>query len=309
VARALPTLLVLALLGASAAAFAVTEGKKLEKTPITRTYVGKLFSPVCECAKDHVAIRFRLRKADRLTVTIRHDGETVATLVDKKPYRRGWVRLTWNGVQPSGIAVPDGVYDPAVHLVRQHRTIVLPNPIEVDTVAPKVLAVQPKPLLLSPDGDGRGDVLTVRYRLSEKAHGVLFVDRRQRVFSKFARTADRLQFYGKVHGNPLPAGPHALTFAAEDAAGNLSKPQRIGTLTIRYVTLARHLVSIGPNERFYLRVSADAKRVDWRFAGRTGGVRPGTLVLRAPKKPGTYRLYVSVGDHADVAKVKVERIR
>jgi hypothetical protein len=316
VARALPTLLVLALLGASAAAFAVTEGKKLEKTPITKTFVGNdaglpLFSPVCECAKDHVAIRFRLRKADRLTVTIRHDGDTppVATLVEDKPYRRGWVKLTWNGMQPSGIAVPDGVYEPAVHLVRQHRTIVLPNPIQVDTVAPRVLAVQPKPLLLSPDGDGRGDVLTVRYRLGEKAHGVLYVDRRQAVFSKFARTADRLQFYGKVHGKPLSAGPHPLTFAAEDAAGNLSKPQRIGTLTIRYVTLARHLVSIGPGERFYLRVSADAKRVDWRFAGRTGAARPGTLVLRAPKKPGTYRLYVSAGDHADVAKVKVERIR
>jgi hypothetical protein len=309
VARALPTLLVIALLGASAAAFAVTEGKKLEKTPVTRTFVGKLFSPVCECPKDRVAIRFRLRKADRLTVTIRHDGDTVATLVEDRPFRAGWVRLSWNGIQPTGIAVTDGTYFPAVHLAHEHRTIVLPNPIQVDTVAPKVLAVQPRPLLLSPDGDGRGEVLVVRYRLNEKAHGVLYVDRQRRVYSKFARTADRLRFFGRVAGKPLPVGPHVLTFAADDPAGNRSKPQRIGTLTIRYVTLARDLVSVGPGERFFIRVSADAKRVNWLFGGRSGSARPGTLVFRAPRKVGTYRLYVSVGSHADKAKVKVERIR
>ena len=309
-ARALPTLLVLALLAATAGAFALTEGKKLQKTPITRTGVGKLFSPVCECPTDHVGIRFRLRTADRLTVTIRDgDGHTVATLVRGKPYRRGWVRLRWSGVQASGIAVPDGSYRPAVHLARAHRTIVLPNPIEVDTVAPTVVGAQPKPLLLSPDGDGRGDVLSVRYRLNEKAHGVLFVDRKRRVYSKFARTVDRIQFFGKVRGKPLATGPHPLTFAAQDPAGNLSKPQRIGTLTVRYVRLARRRVSIGPRERFFIRVSADAKRVAWRFAGRSGTARPGTLVFRAPKKPGTYRLYVSVGSHADKARVKVERIR
>jgi hypothetical protein len=307
VARALPTLLVIALLGASAAAFAFTEGKKLEKTPITGTGLSaKVFSPVCGCAKDHVTIRFRLRKPERLTVWMRRGDEKVDTLVEDKAYRRGWVRLTWNGIQENGIAVDDGAYNPVVHLVGEHRTIVLPNPIRVDTVAPKVLGVQPRPLLLSPDGDGRGDVLTVRYRTDESAHGVLFVDRKQVVYARFVGAP--LRFFGKVGGKPLAAGPHPLTFAAEDAAGNRSKPQRIGTLTIRYVTLARSLVSVGPGERFYIRVSADAKRVSYRFGGRSGTARPGTLVLRAPKKVGTYRLYVSVGSHADVARVKVERI-
>jgi hypothetical protein len=311
VARALPTLLVLALLGASAAAFALTEGKKLEKTPISRTQVPlKLFSPVCECPKDHARIRFFLRKPDRLTVTIRDSSNrAVETLVEDRAYRRGWVSLSWSGIQQSGIAVPDGSYLPAVHLAHEHRTIVLPNPIEVDTTPPKVLGVEPRPLLLSPDGDGRGDVMTVRYRVGEKAHGILYVDGKQRVFAKFARTADRIRFFGIVKRKPLPTGPHRLSFAAEDAAGNRSQPERIGTLTIRYVTLARSLVSVGPGERFYIRVSADAKRVDWRFAGRSGSARPGTLVLRAPKKAGTYRLFVSVGDHADRARVKVERIR
>jgi hypothetical protein len=300
-------LLVIALLGASAAAFALTEGKKLQKTPITGTGLDrKLFSPVCGCSKDHVTIRFRLRKPERLTVRIRRGDAVVDTLVEDKAYRAGWVRLAWDGIQANGIAVDDGSYLPSVHLESERRTIVLPNPIEVDTVAPKVLGAQPKPLLLSPDNDGRGDLLTVRYRTSEPAHGVLYVDRKQVVYARFAGAP--LRFFGKVRGTPLAPGPHPLTFAAEDAAGNRSTPQRIGTLTVRYVTLARSLVSVGPGERFYIRVSADAKRVEYRFAGRSGSARPGTLVLRAPKKVGTYRLYVSVGSHADVARVKVERI-
>lgn len=307
-ARVLPSLVVLVLLGATAAAFALTEGLKLEKSPIARTQVGKLFSPVCSCPKDRVRIRFFLRKADRVTVTIRSGGRTVDTLVSDKAHGRGWVNVRWNGIEPSGIVAADGVYRPAVHLAGEHRTIVLPNPIQVDTTPPKVLAVSAKPLVLSPDGDGRGDVLTVRYKLGEPGHGILYVDGRLAVYAKFARTSDTLHFYGRRHGKLLAKGAHALTFRAEDQAGNLSKPERLGTLTIRYVTLARTLVSVGPGERFHIRVSADAKRVDWRFAGRIGRAKPGTLVFRAPAKRGDYRLYVTAGNHAASARVKVERV-
>ena len=309
-ARVLPSLLVVALLGATAAAFALTEGLKLQKSPVTRTQVGlKVFSPVCVCPKDHVPIRFFLRKADHVTVTIRKGGKTIDTLVDGRAYPRGWVRVQWNGIQPSGIVVPDGTYLPAVHLTAAHRTIVLPNPIDVDTTPPGLVGAQAAPRVLSPDGDGRGDRMTVRYKTEEKAHGILYVDRRRVVRTKFARTSDKLHFFGKVDGKPLATGAHQLTFAAEDEAGNLSDPIKLGTLTIRYVTLARKLVSVGPGERFYIRVSSDEKLLRWRFAGRSGTVKPGTIVLRAPRKEGTYRLYVLGAHHADRAKVKVERIR
>ena len=133
-ARIASTVLVVALLAATAAAFALTQGLKLQKSPIFGTRVQPVFSPVCECPKDHVRIRFFLRRADQLTVTIRDGGgDTVDTLVHRRRYRRGLVELSWNGIQPSGIAVADGTYRPAVHMAREHRTIVLPNPIEVDT--------------------------------------------------------------------------------------------------------------------------------------------------------------------------------
>lgn len=318
-ARALPSLLVVALLGATAAAFAVTEGLKLEHSPIIRTQVGivvpahprilgpPLFSPVCRCATDHVSIWFFLRRADRVTVTIRSGShDVVDTLAHDRPYRRGWVRLRWDGIQPSGIVAADGAYTPYVHLAREHRTIGLPNPIQVDTSPPKTVGVALPRRLISPDGDGRGDRVTIRYKLDAPARAILYVDDTRAVVNRAAADGT-IRFYGKVGGRVLRPGPHVLEFAAQDAAGNVSPRQRIGTLTVRYVTLGRRLVSIGPRERFFIRVSADAKTVGYRFAGRTGHARPGTLVLRAPKRLGVYRLYVWVGSHADVAKVRVER--
>jgi hypothetical protein len=320
VARALPTLLVLALLGASAAAFALTERLKLEKTPIYRTHVGRpipgqpnrtglaLFSPVCRCATNHVEIRFYLRKADRLTVTIERKGEKVDTLVEDRPYRRGWVRLRWNGIQPTGIVVDDADdYVPVVHLAHEHRTIALPNPITVDTVPPKITAAKASPPLLSPDGDGKGDRLTVTYTLSEKGRAVLHVGPRVAVRTKFPRTRDTIRWQGVNRGRTMPTGSYPLRLVARDQAGNATPPTKIGRVTIRYVLLGRPIVSVAPGGRFYMRVSADAP-VRWRLAGRTGTAKPGTIVLRAPKKAGTYRLYVTLGDHAARARVRVERI-
>ena len=91
-ARLLPILLVVGLLGGTAAAFAITEGLKLEKSPITRTHVvNQLFSPVCNCAKDFSEVNFRLRKGDTLTATvITPEGDPVATIANHH-FRTGLV--------------------------------------------------------------------------------------------------------------------------------------------------------------------------------------------------------------------------
>jgi len=81
-ARIATTLLVLALLGGTAAAFAVTEGLKLEKSPILSTRVTKEFSPTCGCPTRVATISFRLRKADRLRLQIVRGDAVVRTLVD-----------------------------------------------------------------------------------------------------------------------------------------------------------------------------------------------------------------------------------
>jgi len=70
VARLPQILIVLVLLGATAAAFAVTERLKLERSPVTGTRVDRLFSPVCECARDVAVISFVLRKSGQITVDV-----------------------------------------------------------------------------------------------------------------------------------------------------------------------------------------------------------------------------------------------
>ena len=75
--RVLSTVVLLGLLLASAAAFAITEHLKLIKSPIYATQVTnergrplKVFSPVCHCTTDKAVISFKLRHPDSVTVTI-----------------------------------------------------------------------------------------------------------------------------------------------------------------------------------------------------------------------------------------------
>ena len=54
--RFLATLLVVALLGGTATAFAVTERLKLVPTPIIAPQLTEAFSPVCECPTERARI-------------------------------------------------------------------------------------------------------------------------------------------------------------------------------------------------------------------------------------------------------------
>ena len=97
--RLLSTVLVIGLLGGTAAAFAVTEGLKLQHSPITSTQVPlKVFSPICRCSRRAAPIAFRLRRADRVTVKIENDqGTIVRTLVAGKAAARGRFSVRWDG--------------------------------------------------------------------------------------------------------------------------------------------------------------------------------------------------------------------
>jgi hypothetical protein len=128
VPRFLSTVLVIALLGGTAAAFAVTQGLKNEPSPITAPRIAKVFSPTCDCETRVASIRLRLRKPDRVRVQIVDgSGDVVRTLVPGRRLRRGTVNYTWNGRGDDGQFVAQGVYKPRVHLADQHRTIDLPN--------------------------------------------------------------------------------------------------------------------------------------------------------------------------------------
>jgi hypothetical protein len=306
VARWPQMLVVLVLLVATAGAFAVTERLKLERSPITGTQVDKVFSPVCECARDSATISFVLRRRGRVTVDLLdRDRRSVRTLVRDRDEPRGRVSYAWDGRDDRDRVVPEGVYRPRVRLQEHGRTIVLPNPIRVDTTAPVFESIRAAPRRFSPDGDGRRDRVTARYRLDEPGHTLMLVDGRRRVASRYLRTAGALAWFGRIGGRSVAPGVYELRLRAADRAGNRSPRTEAVPVLVRYVQLSRERIEVVAGRRVKVRVLTDADSYRWRFAGRTGVSRSPRIRLRAPLEPGTYLLYAIVGDHADRAEVVV----
>lgn len=305
-ARLPQTLIVLVLLGATAGAFAVTERLKLELSPVTGTRVDRVFSPVCECARDVAVISFVLRRASIVTVDVLDsDGRSIQTLVQSKSEPAGRVSYTWNGRDERERVVPEGVYRPRVRLRQHGRTIVMPNPMRVDTTPPRVTLRRVFPRVFSPDGDGRRERVTATYEVDEPARAMMLVDDRRRVLARGLDREGRLVWFGRIDGRSVRPGPYELRLRAIDRAGNRSPRTRAVTVRVRYVQLSRERIEVVAGRRFSVRVFTDARSYRWRLAGRTGLSRTERLRLRAPNEPGTYSLYVVVGERADRAEVVV----
>lgn len=299
-------MIVVALLGATAAAFAYTERLKLEKSPVTGTRVDKVFSPVCECVRDVAVISFVLRRPETVTLDVLDSGgKSVRTVVDGRHEAKGRVSYTWDGRDDAGRVVADARYVPRVQLERHGRTIVLPNPIRVDTVAPRIEIERVFPRVFSPDGDGNRDSVTAVYRVDEASRAMLLVDGQRRVLGRFKPRRGRLEWLGNVNGRPVGPGTYELRLRAVDRAENASERTSAVSVRVRYVELGRSRVEAVAGKRFSIFVSTDAGSYRWRFAGKTGAGERRVLRLRAPRAPGTYALYVVVGRHADRAEIVV----
>ncbi len=291
-------IVVLVLLAGSAAAFAVAEHLKVEKSPVAAPDIDKVFSPVCNCPQRYAKIAFRLRRSDRLTLSLLdRDGHEIRRLVDHVPMRRGRHAFFWNGRDKAGQLVPEGKYRPKVELGNADRTIVLPNPIRVDVTRPVVKVVSIRPRVISPDGDGRGDVARVRYRVNERARATLLVDGARRVTSRgasrpasstgwpaawcLAPTTSRSKRRTSPGTSPGPPAGRACR-------GALPRPE--SCLADRALTVACAFTPTRTpaSVRWVLRKGSSV------VASGTGGR---TIRLRAPAKPGRYVLVASVGPH------------
>jgi hypothetical protein len=295
-ARTISTALVVCLLGGTAAAFAITQGLKLDRSPIFDTEVGKLVSPSSGVRAE---IAFRLREADTMTVAVADDeGEVVRTLQPRQrvPARR--FALEWDGRDDAGRALPEGEYRPRIRLADERQTILLPNDIELDATPPTFEFGAVRPRVISPDGDRRAETIRVRYSSAERVHALLFVEGKRRVRTR-ARDSGEIRW-----GAPLRPGRYRLQLAAEDRAGNVSSRAGAGTVRIRYIELARNVIRARAGLRFGVGVSTDARSYRYRIAGRAAVARGDFLVLSAPKA-GRYRLYVQANRHADSALVVV----
>ncbi len=306
--RLVPAGLVAALLVATSVAFVVTEKLKLTRNPIVAPVVGKTFSPVCDCATADATITFGLRRADRVDVQIvDDDGDLVRELARSRPQGRAAVSYQWDGRDDGGRVVPEGTYRPRIHLDRGRRTIVMYNRIRVDTTPPRIESFTARPLVVSPDGDGRFDRAKIRYRVDERARVELLVDGTRALRRLGTRTTGTMDWFGVAGGDEVAEGSHTLRLVARDLAGNLGLRSGSRTVRIRFLALGRERIVTAPAARFALLTLSQARTLRWRLAGRTGTQPPGTLRLRAPRNPGRYVLEVEANGRVRRATVVVRR--
>jgi hypothetical protein len=293
VARVLPTVVVLALLGCTAAAFAVTERLKLEKSPIFATHVSKVVAPD-SASNARAGIQFQLRRPNRVTVEIVNgNDEVVRTLVRSAREPRGVLQFTWNGRGDNGEVVPDGFYRPRVHLASQNRTILLPNPIRMDATPPLVRLVAARPRAIAPYG--KNDLIRITYQTSEQAQALLYVDGQPKTHVRRFLRAGKLDWGGRA-ARGLSGGRHLIRLRAIDRATNVGPPSRALTIVVRGIELRPRLVRVKAGRRFGFRV-LNAERYVVHFGALHRAHAGSPLVLRAPKQPGRYVLRVSAGPH------------
>lgn len=309
--RLLTTAILVGLLVATSAAFAVTERLKLTKSPIYSTvvYPKNGFSPICGCARGKAAVRMKLRRGDDVTVRIldRHK-DSVRLLVGGLHVSRGVNVFRWDGRTDANRLAKDGVYHAEIHLAGQHRTIVLPNAIELDTKAPEVKRVTASRDTLSPDDDGRGDFVRFHYELSKPAHLNLYLDG-QRILRTYRHPAKgSVAWHGVLpDGRRLPQGSYVLEVGATDLAGNSTPVAERQPLdvTIRFIEIASQRIVARAGKRFSIGISTDAKRYRWQLGKRKSFATGPVLRLKASTRRGRYTLTVSEHGHVDRAVVLV----
>ncbi len=203
---------------ATAIAFVETERLKLVRSPILDTVVSKALAPNCMCRTDRADITFRLRRRGLMSVeVVALDGRPVRRLAAHE-FNAGFASFVWYGRDGAGRPAHQGAYVVRVRLVSEHRTIVLPNVIRLDRTAPTVeFTVAARRIV-------PGRRLRVRYRLSEPAHPLLFVDGKLVVQGRWPYLRSSVDWFGRVSGLPVRAGEHRLTMRARDLAGNVSRP-------------------------------------------------------------------------------------
>ena len=312
------TALVLALLVATVAAFAVAQRLKLERAPVTAPRFERLVAPTCGCPKRTAELRITLQRADRLDASIVDAaGDHVRALATDLARRRGAVRFTWDGRDDGGDVVRDGLYRLRLRLRREDRTILVPTAVRVDATPPRVLLDSATPDVFSPDGDGRSDRVLYRYRASEAGRAHVYVDGEYTVRGRFwAAGPGRVRWRARRPNGLARPGTYTTWITVIDPAGNESERSRPVKVRIRYVDLReRRIVLAGRTLAFT--ADADSRTVAWalRRAGRraaavaTGVVPPGPVSLQLPSRlsPGRYVLRIRVGKASDRAAVVVAR--
>jgi FlgD Ig-like domain len=295
--------LALALIAATAAAFAWTESLKLERLPVVGPRFPESFSPVCACPTETAQLTLRFRVTDTVDADILDaEGEVVRSLGERR-VQPGLVTFEWDGRNDEGRVVPDAPYHLRVELEDKRRTIVIPNRIFVDTVPPKILDMRTNLIAFSPDGDRQADVVRIAYEADGPGGPLLYVGDELVVEKPPRRARSAVLWGGRVDGELLPPGTYRLTLRVRDPAGNLSRESERVTVELRYITLSAGVFRVPRRGTLTFGADTDAPVWSWRLQRLRGGklrkvvlrredasgdqsvrLRPGTV------PPGRYQL-------------------
>lgn len=324
-ARIVPTIVALVLIAGTAAAFAVTEHLKLERAPITAPRFTRDFSPVCDCPTSTARLSLRFRRPETVDAEIVDAaGAAVRSLASDRRVRAGVATFVWDGLDDEGELAPDGIYRLRLRLEQAGRTVLVPVPVRLDTVAPRILELRHRPDVISPDGDGRADRLHVLYRANERTRAELLANDVLVTHTLYRgrRGVKPLQWLGTfpVPGEPgsrRPADPglYRMSLVLVDPAGNRTSEDF--EITVRYIELDQSSYAASPGATFVFEVDTDARQFVWSLfrkgardepivAGQGTREQGGVSVeVPAGTAPGTYRLRVETETHHDVAVVVV----
>ena len=280
-ARLLPILLVLGLLGGTAAAFAITEGLKLEKSPIGSTHVDKLFSPVCNCKKDVAEVSVQAAEREHDDGDGDHAGRRAGGH-DCEPLLPPWD-------DPSG--------SPGTGATRQGLSCRTGCTSSGSTCATRRSRCRTRsrstrhrrrsrssawlPASSRPTTTGAREYVTISFSVSATARPLLYVGRRQVGRGRLARSAGSIHWYGGVHGETYPPGVYQLSLARrrsrrEHLAADERRPRRDPVLDARAEgrpRARRQALRASGRERRQERPVASARQVRAGAAGDAAAPR------------------------------------
>ena len=142
-------------------------------------------------------------------------------------FGRGNHTFGWDGRNDAGEIVPEGTYRPRVELDKLGRAIEFPRQIRVDTTPAELEVTRLRPRVVSPDGDGRADTITIRFRASEPVNALLLVGGRQEVKTAQRLLLDLGQTRERERPYPLPSfarSSHAAALRASAPARQADGP-------------------------------------------------------------------------------------
>ena len=295
----LSTLLVVALLGGTAAAFAVTQGLKTRAEPDhARRGSRRSSRPTCDCG--HARRRDPLQAAQARPRPARDRRRRAGRSCGRSSPAggSGAGRSPTRGTAATTRAASsrEGVYKPRVHLADQHRTIDLPNEMQVDTTAPRISIV----VAGAADdlAERRRPQRPIRDRLQDRAsrrtRSCSWTGKRVVFTRAAARSARRSTGTARSTGRRCGPGVHrAVGSPPKTAPGTPSDTARPSMSSSATSSSPVTAIQAKAGTRFGVRVSADATRaLAARRAPGNGGARP----ARPPRarEAGAIPLVVSV---------------